>query len=653
MSISWVASTTNILWIVSDLEQYKAWLSKFHGINLENNQSLADNIFLGYKFFFDVGFRALIEDLDSYPWFNGNDEIFMRAWTRGVYLDEIPNSSEYVVFLKNLWYKNLEKVLLAKNWESLEKRLKYFRKNVLSRFFKVLECCITPKSPFTRDQLYRLWAMDDALVRYVDSQMGHPKAYIDILIPTTSKYYRNNKNYLVSVFQGYVYTLQYLWYSILDKEQFLRIPHLNEMHIADKVFGKEVLRELGGWLPEEEFKIRQTEFERYIKWKSLDRFFGILNMHLVRKLEKEYGIRISPSNGEIFELHCKCNPREILKKFYSTPFPEPNFMSLSNNPDKTMNYEDWKKYLNVKFLWYPLDVLSSGAGGTFNGAAALIYLLSGICEFKKEHGIKDPTRVLRIKHREYFEDKLIGHRISYALLVEAFGELYSHPGWIVFYDVGTDFSGTGGSWYYSVEEVIKKYHQMLKIDEIIVPEMIFRKYLVDESIREVSKEHLQIEELKKKVLSCENLLKGTEEALSVCRGLLPELIVYLLINSEELPIKTLKNVKWRAKVRGEEIDVLAIDEIGRPHVFECKFDVHKEEFESIVQQLERKKMAIRDAYKKLPVLYLIFLFNKNNYDLTPLTKHDINVITLERELRKYLGIGTIDKLLNMNKTSLD
>ncbi|AIU70625.1 hypothetical protein TEU_09930 [Thermococcus eurythermalis] len=649
MSLSWVASTTNILRIVSDLDRYRVWLKKFHEIDLTNDQEVSSEIFLGYKFFFDVAFRALLDDLVSVPWFDGEDEIFISALGRGVHLNNIPNSSEHVIFLKNIWYKHLEKVLLAKDWKDLKVRLKYLNLNVLEKFFEVFKCCIVPESPYSLEKLYWLWSIDDALVRYTDTQMGYPKPYVDILVPQTSKYYGNADEYLDIVFRGYVYTLQYLWYSLIGEERdFSKIPHLDKMHIADKIFGKEIQRELYSLIPKEEkeeVETRWIELERYIKWKSLDRFFGILNENFVKKLEKTYGImHISPNNSELFRVRCKCDPIQILKKFYR-PFPEPSFMES----DKRKSYEDWKRYLDVEFLWLPLDTLSSAGGGTFNGAAAFIYLLSGLCEFKKKQRATNPTKVLRIKHPED-----IGHRISYALLVESFGQLYNPPGWIVFYEVGTDFSGTGGSWYYEVEDVIKKYGKMLEVRDVVVPEEIFRKYLLNESVREVSNEYFQIESLKKRVLEYESHVQRLHEAMSSYRGLLPELLVYYLLSSGELPIKKFKDIKWRVTLGGEEIDILALDEDEVPWIFECKFNTHKEEFASIVDQLKRKKEQVEKAYKRTPVLYLVFLANKNQYELSYFEKYNINVLVLERELRKYLDINTIEKLLvDIPSISLD
>ncbi len=618
MDIPWIVSTVNILNIMSNLEEFKRWLLEFHGIDITKNDDYSVEIMQGYKFFFDTAFRALLGDLARVDWFGEDDIILQRATFVGIPLQDIPSSCERTLLLKNLWYKYFEKVLHSKSWSDLEKRLNALRSHVLSKFLELFQCWIIPKNRYSLGELCRLWSINDALVRYTDTSRGRPMPYYDLFLPVTGEYYDDKENPMDRVFRGYAYALQFLWYSLLGEDTFSKIPHLDKMHIADSIFNKEG------------------------KWQRLDEFFGILRKNVVQKIEKKIGVSLGVSDYLLFDLNSRCQPKEILDRVYSPNVPDPSYIQ---NRD---SYEKWKKWLNLKFLWYPIDVLDTFGSRAFNGVIAFVHLVTGMAEFRKSQRDIVPIRVLRIKHPEES-----GNVISYALLIEGYGLISDYSGWIVFYEVGTDFSGTGGSWYRAAESVLEHYKDVVIVDEITVSSEIFEQYLAEVSPERFSEDMLvRLDRLEQENREYKERIEELEHLVSDHRGIFSELLTYYLISSGSLfgedGLKW-KKVDWNITVDGEQIDVLAIDKNDTPWIFECKFDAHKDEFPEILDQLLRKQEAVLKEYTVEPVLNLVFIRNKNNYPTNIFGKNDVNVIVLDPVLRKLLPEKNLDAIRKIIK----
>jgi len=425
-----------------------------HGIDIEQDNEISTEILQEYKFFFDAAFRALLEDLARVDWFGKDDVILQRGVFVGIPLDELPNSCERTLLLKNLWYKYFEKVLKARNWKDLEKRLNALRNQVLSSFLGLFQRWIIPKKEYSLEDIYWFWSLNNALIRYTDTSRGRPMPYYDLLLPVSGEYYDKKEDYMQRVFRGYSYTLQFLWYRLLGRKVFSRIPNLNKMHIADRIF------------------------PRKNKWLSLDEFFSILHP-VVLKVEQKFGVSFGISDYLLYNLNLDCQPTELLNKFYSPKVPKPEY------PPPTDSHEGWKKWLNLKFLWYPIDVLDTFGSRAFNGVIAFVYLVTGMSEFKRRQREIEPIRVLRIKHPGES-----GNVISYAILIEGYGIISDYSGWIVLYEVGTDFSGTGGSWYRMAESVLEHYKDVIIVNEIMVGREIFERYLAEISLERFSEDML-------------------------------------------------------------------------------------------------------------------------------------------------------------------
>ncbi|WP_157722399.1 hypothetical protein [Thermococcus gorgonarius] len=181
--------------------------------------------------------------------------------------------------------------------------------------------------------------------------------------------------------------------------------------------------------------------------------------------------------------------------------------------------------------------------------------------------------MLRIKHPED-----VGNVISYAVLVEVSSFIADYSGWIVFYQVGTDFSGMGGFLHNLAESVIEKYQDSLIVEEITVDGEIFEQYLTRNHSDKFPEDlQFQFEKLSRDIIKYQGDITSLERLLSIHRGVFSELLTYYLLSSNRLH-RSWEKVDWNVPVGGEQIDVFAIDAEGHPWIFECKFDVHKEDF---------------------------------------------------------------------------
>ncbi|ASJ00234.1 hypothetical protein [Thermococcus gorgonarius] len=340
---------------------------------METDRKKASEIILGYKFFFDTAFRELLEDLAHVEEFGEADIVLQRATFKGISIEDLPNSCEKILLLKNLWYKYFEKVLTARSWRDLEKRLDVLRTRVLSKFLKLFQCWIVPEKNHSLEELYKVWSINGALVWFTDTGKGGPKPYYYGLLPIRKEYYGNNSYFMDTVFRGYAYTLQFLWYSLLGKDSFKKVPHLDKMHIAEEIFYDDcrellALWNLGG--------SSEEGSKTYLKWKCLDRFFGILQEHVVEKIEEQYGVSFGISDYKLFQLNPNCSQKEFLAGLYSDKVPEPSYIKAKSSP------EEWQKWLDLKFLWYPFEVLDTFGTRVFNGAIAFVYILTGMLEYR-------------------------------------------------------------------------------------------------------------------------------------------------------------------------------------------------------------------------------------------------------------------------------
>ena len=302
--------------------------------------------------------------------------IIKRAYFHGVPLSKLKNSCQKIIFLKNL--KSLFKPLYNSKDEE------YYAAN----FAKIKALFISMVNEYKKD-IYLSEEFEDEEIEemilnlaifwnyidYNDTGRGFPKGYffsLEETIEETPILYMNKEKYL-DLFEGYKYTLVYMWNKLLSKEQ-------------KHVFPNEIINSKD--------------------WKGLDSFFNRIRTNVIVPLEKSYSL----SRNTFFHL----------SGFNSSLIPSFFFESVS---DPKLSFIE---ELDQLFLWYPIQALPSE--DVFSGASSCVITIEGNIALKSRMNIEEKILVIRFKHPEEH-----GNSFSYAFLIESFGLISDYSGWLLFF----------------------------------------------------------------------------------------------------------------------------------------------------------------------------------------------------------------------------
>lgn len=447
-------SFLNILKIASNTDGFRLWLKGFH--HLEND----DDVFIGYQFFIDVILNHIIESIErNYSFGIEFDYTLDRAEFVGVYIDDIPITSEKTKLLKNIWnyYRNIRD---CSNWNELKFQIEWKNNVVIPVFDEIFSSGIESSSEIPKDIVLRGKTQYYTLVFLNNTSRGRPHVYPGTILDS----FITQDNY-DKVFTGYLYTLQYLWSNLLSEIEFAdtAASKLHEAIELSKLNKK----------PKEKFnffsyQIDFAEQKVWDEWQELDHFYTPINDEIIKKNMPD-SIRDS---------------RLVLSENFDTSLLMP-LMHLSkvSEPDYLIiqdSFESWTKMLDSFFFWHDMDLLDTNKIHVFNGAFAFISLLVGEVEKCRIFDDPSPVWIVRIKHPVQKNQ----NNFSYGILLQSGGLVTDTSGWLLFLDCGNDFSGSGGHLREQVEEFISKYEieGNIIVKETSVSSDIFVKYLRQKNI---------------------------------------------------------------------------------------------------------------------------------------------------------------------------
>ena len=603
-----IFSFINILKIVSNVNAFQKWLKEYHKINDD------DQIYKGYKFFIDVCIRGFIGsviydtslDLEE-------DFTFFRARFCGVEIDDIPNTCEKTIFIKNVWNSTKE-IRKSKNWEGLTYCIKDIEE-LLQVFDVIYVQNVSSNKKLSKESALNISTIFNTHNLLNDTRRGIPHAYplAPILKPSTSE------KYLEDVYMGYAYALQYLWFVLLGKETFegSSLENLHKAHViyskyaeeqmepkaGISVLDEETIKEFikktnleevmgaGGGIcaiaeepSDEDIKKSNEEKERLSKlknWFALDRFFEIIQEEIIRPIEE--GLKIKSSLFDPLLIIEDTFSKNLFTAFLATDkIREPTYLEAQDGG--LMN-----KKLDHFFLWYDVDVLDPLKTGEFNGVPAFTTTLIGSVEKNRYVGRDEVVLVRRLKHPV---EHVQGYDYSYSILIPAFGTISDYSGWLIFFDCATDYSGYGGSLYQEAEKFIKKFLEEKKIEliELDVDIKIFKEYLEKKS---VSHARLSISEIQRK----------TEDFIGDVKGIFFEYLFYNWL-SEECCDKCKEIPKCNVSENGEQIDVITKTETDI-RIFECKVNLHSDEIDNTIRQINNKVKAVQRSDERKITPHLV------------------------------------------------
>lgn len=533
----------NVLKIVSKTSKFRKWLKEYHKI--ENDK----DVFEGYKFFSLTSLRNFIYSITYDKILKlSEDDIFYRANYVGVPLDDIPNTCEKIIFIKNVWKLSI-KIYTSKNWNELQRNLKELRN--LFEIFDKLYKNVTPITNINKKQALKTVTKFYTFIYLHDTREGYP--FIWGILPMLT-YPKINEKYFTKSFKGYIYSLQYLWFNLLERNEFENsvIKNLHTLTFSEDRSSKEDISE---------------------QWRNLyTSFFNKIADEIIEPIEKNLGImRIDPL------LTIKKIDKSVYKNFLSKKnIKDPRYLTCNDK-------ESIKKRLDYHLLWYEKEVLGTQTFGMFYGFPTFTSILIGLVELNKHHRSDKKILVKIFKHPT--EDKKV-FDYSFAILLQSTQFVADYCGWLIFFDCGT-YSPNSNFWsskwwlYIEAEEFIKKFKKenLIETEEILVDKQVFEEYLTSAQKRSQ---------------------KIQTNFISIVKGKFFEYVVYKWRN-EKSPNS---DVRCDVQLNGEQIDCIEEEE-GGINLFECKLNLHIDEIDDVIQQIKRKEEVVKDKYKKMVIPWMI------------------------------------------------
>ena len=342
----------------SDIDDFRYWLKNNH--NLEEH----DSFFIGYRYFLEISSLLLVDMLSDDELLQiRDDEIYRAARQRGLKLDEIPNSCDRVVFLKNIW-NYFEPIRDAQNWDELKEIIRKARDitDILNTIFHQIEV----EDDIPKESACRYFSLYFAHHRLNDTRIGKPIAANGGL----SELSVDRPG--IDVFKGYAYTLEYIWFVFLGKSNFEKSTarFIHDPHLAMTSEDIDELKELAVLSNSDDLEYQQKR----VAWDSLDHLFHPIFDENLKNLWIDHKL---PNSRNIFKF-CKDYDQKILLPILDrTKIKEPVYLSEDTSEESTF------KKIDYEFRWLDMATISADHENDCFGTFAFIPFLLGLITSKK------------------------------------------------------------------------------------------------------------------------------------------------------------------------------------------------------------------------------------------------------------------------------
>ncbi len=438
--------------IASNVHSFEIWLQEHH--NIPDFTSF----FEGYRYFIFVCSVSIFDAvMDDQSLQLEEDRIYQHA-LGSVNLDDLPNSCEKAVALKNIW-NYVERIHSAENKEELILAI-HRMQDVTGVFQKIIDLSEV-NSNGSKER-----AREYVLLSYVfrnlnDTRAGFPAGARSILLD------RSLTQPGVEDLQGYAYALEYIWFQLLGKQKFEGSP-AKELHKAPDLLNADDYKILKGRNRIAQL-IYSADPERgrlTAGWEDLDSHYSeFYDLH-IKPLETRWR-DLEP----VFRLPPRYEKSTLSLILDRTKVKEPRY--FINLTDEESHF----KLIDYYFTWLPVNFLDTQKIWDFSGVYAFIPFLYGVVKHAEKSG-DEKVAVLRIRHPV---EGIAGYFYSYAVLNNSSYYGGVGQGWIVFLTCGTDYSGHGSKMRDRVESCIRTFLEegSITVRQIDVDEDYLKKYLVD------------------------------------------------------------------------------------------------------------------------------------------------------------------------------
>ncbi|ABS54809.1 putative transcriptional regulator [Methanoregula boonei 6A8] len=467
MDIDDILAAFQIFDHVSDIDKFQSWIRTYHKI--EDFEPL----FLGYRYFLEIcGIRIVDEISEDFSLNLEMDDYFSFACNADLPLDEIPNSCEKVIVIKNIW-RYFEPIKNAKDWAELKTII--HQTEEISKIFREIFKNANVTENFPEKEISRFAALHYTHIFFNDTSRLKPAGAVVGLIKLDIDSIGSD------FFKGYAYTLEYLWYQLLEKNEFQHSLAKN-IHNPATGLSSEDLQRITEIYSHNDYEDPAFQ-ENAVMWATLDQLFQPLFEKCLAPKFREY----HTSSRSHFIVRDNISKSLIFPLLDRTYINEPYYFSDNSNDEARF------KKIDYHFKWLPVTYIDSGKVHDAFGTYAFIPFLLGLTSSENVSS-NNKIEILRIKHPE---DGVSGYFYSYGILNKSQYFDEQGMGWIIFLTCGTDFSGHGGSMHTSAEKCIREIQKrgILDAKEITIDENAFRRYLKERTETSVSDSTTPVETL--------------------------------------------------------------------------------------------------------------------------------------------------------------
>ena len=383
-------------------EQYLTWYRDNYGADS------CSPLLLGHKLTIVTLITLLYDEIADKDNLDLDTDIYLeRALFKGINIHKLRNSCAKTLLLKNL-DAIAQGISKANSWSNLSEGLAILNKKVLRPFESMKQIAeVKPNSKIrSLEDAIKYSAMAQLYIFLNDTSTGMPHGYrppTDYFdLETNRRSPSRLTRFRGKAFQGYKFSVQYLWSTVLH-EEFCHTP-LMFIHKSKN-------------------------------WDDFDGFFEIIRKDFIVPLEAKVGSLIAFNSL----VHLTASPSKIMKKLIESRAPEPRLSS--------------KDSLMMEFLWYPIQCVDCSAL-TFSGIPSFVPLLKGMATYADPSAEDERIRVIKVIHPD--KKSPVNH-FSYAVLIWLHGSLgfSDRSGWTLFYNCCYD-TGSGLKLYEYAEKHIQE-----------------------------------------------------------------------------------------------------------------------------------------------------------------------------------------------------
>jgi len=557
----------------------------------ENNE-----LFLGFKFYVKCVCNNIMESISRGDFLLLEDNIMVkRANFHGVPLSKLNNSCQKIIFLKNI-KRLFEPLYESKNEYEYKKnyaKTKGIFLSMVDEYKKYLAVSKDFMSENIEEIILNL-AIFWTYIDFNDTGRGVPLGYFFSLEeeePSHASTEYEDIEERLRLFNGYKYTLVYVWNELLNREQKEKFP----------------------W-----------EISNSNHWKQLDSYFGKIRTNIIEPIEKKHQL----SMNDFFILN-KFDD-SLIPSFFSEPVNIPNLSFIEK--------------LEQLLLWYPIQALPSEA--VFSGASSCVITIEGNIGLKYRLNVDEKIIIIRFTHPEEY-----GTAFSYAVLIDAFGTIADYSGWLLFYNIGADYGGFSYGSYRYVEETLASYPDGVEIYDYEIKSKELLRYINSKSytIKDVIEENnipQDTEQMLRNILLQNSFIQEVNRNLkdinSASRGILLELVAYYYFSCKGE--KTILRYKNRDLFGQTDLDV--ITKIGN-EIFiiscMCSFNLVKIEKLNQIISIARKHgldLFPKGEYRFKPVLFILKEPNSSQKEI--IRENAVSILILEELLESEPCFTRID-----------